>query len=104
MILELVPLRSAKHIRFELNDRERYCLWVPSGYAHGSETLEESYVLYKCTEFYNPNAEGSINIFDSSLEVGLAINKSEATMSKKDINAQSFIEYMRNPKFYWSKK
>ena len=88
----------------ELNDKDRYCLWIPAGYAHGFEVLEDSYVLYKCTEFYNSDAEGSINIYDLSLNFCLATNTDEAIMSEKDTIAQSFSEYMRDPKFYWSEK
>lgn len=36
-------------------------LWIPEGFAHGFYvTSEEAEFVYKCTDFYNPEAEHSI--------------------------------------------
>ncbi|WP_114765998.1 dTDP-4-dehydrorhamnose 3,5-epimerase [Vibrio rhodolitus] len=63
-------------------------LWVPEGFAHGFYvTSEEAEFVYKCTDFYNPNAEHSI-IWDD-IELGIEwplINGSEVCLSDKDAN------------------
>ena len=83
---------------FEISERNKNVLWVPSGFAHGFRALEDSYVLYKCTAYYNRNAEGAINFFDSDLNIN-ADDEEGMIISEKDKNAQSFEEYTRNPKF-----
>lgn len=36
-------------------------LWIPEGFAHGFYvTSEEAEFVYKCTDYYNPDAESSI--------------------------------------------
>jgi dTDP-4-dehydrorhamnose 3,5-epimerase len=48
----------AQHVTVELNDQNRYQLWIPPGFAHGflvqSETAD---FFYKCDEFYSPSNE-----------------------------------------------
>ena len=56
---------------FELSETNRNTLWVPPGYAHGFEALENSYVMYKYTSYYNEEGESTINIFDPSIKINL---------------------------------
>ncbi|GEA52830.1 dTDP-4-dehydrorhamnose 3,5-epimerase [Vibrio inusitatus NBRC 102082] len=45
-------------------------LWVPEGFAHGFYvTSEEAEFVYKCTDYYNPEAEVSIAWDDPSISV-----------------------------------
>jgi dTDP-4-dehydrorhamnose 3,5-epimerase len=45
-------------------------LWVPEGFAHGFYvTSEEAEFVYKCTDYYNPDAEVSIHWKDTTLNV-----------------------------------
>ena len=74
-------------------------LWVPPGYAHGFVSLEDSYVMYKCSSFYNKDCESAINIFDADINLPLDICKEEAIISQKDKDAQSFLQYLQDPKF-----
>ncbi len=45
-------------------------LWVPPGFAHGFLVLSESAdFLYKCTEYYSPQAERTIQWNDPQLAI-----------------------------------
>ncbi len=53
-----------------LDNKEMRQLWIPSGFAHGFLTLtEHAEVLYKTTDFWNPNAERSIRWDDPFLDI-----------------------------------
>lgn len=84
---------------FEISDDDRAALWIPAGYAHGFEAIEDSYVHYKCSEFYNPNCEGSINFFDKELSIKYKTKLNDVIMSERDKNALSFKEYKKDLKF-----
>jgi len=46
---------------FELNDRNHLSLFVPPYYAHGFLSLQDDTIFtYKCGNYYNKNAEGSV--------------------------------------------
>ncbi|MFS1413837.1 dTDP-4-dehydrorhamnose 3,5-epimerase [Vibrio sp. 10N.286.49.C2] len=62
-------------------------LWVPEGFAHGFYvTSDNAEFVYKCTDYYNPNAEHSILWSDP--EIGIEWPLSQApTLSVKDANA-----------------
>ncbi|EAX48968.1 dTDP-4-dehydrorhamnose 3,5-epimerase [Thermosinus carboxydivorans Nor1] len=58
-------------------------LYIPEGFAHGFCVLSDTALFaYKCTDFYNPQAEGGIiwNDFD----IGIAWPVSEPIISDKD--------------------
>lgn len=54
----------------ELTERNRHMLWVPPGFAHGFVVLSEmADFLYKCTDYYAPQAERSIRWDDPRLAI-----------------------------------
>lgn len=78
-----------------LNNRQ---LWVPEGFAHGfyvtSETAE---FVYKCTDYYHPQSEVSIQWDDPSLNIQWPlVNAQHPSLSAKDQVGMSFAEA---PKF-----
>lgn len=59
-----------KHVAVELSDVNARQLWIPPGFAHGFVTLtDDTDFLYKCTDVYTPEAEGSIHWADPDLAV-----------------------------------
>jgi len=62
-------------------------LWIPAGFAHGFYVVsEEAEFVYKCTDYYNPNAERSILWSDPDLNISWPIT-GIPTLSKKDKEA-----------------
>lgn len=58
-------------------------LYVPPGFAHGFVvTGEEALVHYKCTEYYHPEAEGSIRWDDPAIGIDWPVET--PTLSEKD--------------------
>lgn len=65
-------------------------LWVPEGFAHGFYvTSDEAEFVYKCTDYYNPNAEHSLAWNDSTVGVEWPLD-GEPILSVKDLTASSF--------------
>ena len=55
---------------YELTEENGHQLYVPVGFAHGFLTLKpESEIVYKCTDYYAPQAEGSIRWDDPSIGI-----------------------------------
>jgi dTDP-4-dehydrorhamnose 3,5-epimerase len=62
-------------------------LWVPEGFAHGFYvTSEEAEFVYKCTDYYNPNAEVSICWDDEEIGIDWPLDITPS-LSLKDANA-----------------
>ena len=67
-------------------------LWVPEGFAHGfyvtSETAE---FVYRCTDYYNPNAEHSVRWDDPDLAIDWPLLDGAApSLSGKDAQGVAF--------------
>ena len=60
-------------------------LYIPEGFAHGFITLEDNTeIVYKCSNFYNPNYEGSIRFDDPDIGIEWPKMNSDFILSKKD--------------------
>lgn len=69
-------------------------LLVPKGFLHGFATLTPDVdVLYKCTDFYAPDCDGSVRFDDPDLGIDWGIDPKSATLSDKDAAAQSFADF-----------
>jgi dTDP-4-dehydrorhamnose 3,5-epimerase len=55
--------------KFQLDAEKGNMLFVPVGFAHGFEALEDTIFVYKCTEFWNKESESGIRYNDPTLNI-----------------------------------
>ncbi len=69
-------------------------LWVPEGFAHGFYVMSESAeFVYKCTDYYNPEAEISIRYDDSTLNIDWPlVDGKQPHLSDKDKSGLLFAQ------------
>ena len=83
-----------EHLVIELSDRNKKMFYIPEGFAHGYVSLsEDSIVLYKCTNEYNPSDEYGIKWNDK--ELGIDWKVKDPIISKKDLK----LPTLKNQKF-----
>jgi dTDP-4-dehydrorhamnose 3,5-epimerase len=58
-------------------------LLVPQGFAHGYLALEDSQVLYRCSDYYDPEDEGGIRWDDQDVGISWSL-VGAPTVSEKD--------------------
>ena len=58
-----------QHEKFVLDADKGNMLYVPIGFAHGFIALEETIFVYKCTNFWNKEAESGIRWNDPQLDI-----------------------------------
>lgn len=67
-------------------------LWVPEGFAHGFYVLsDEAEFVYKCTDYYNPNAEYSLIWNDATVGIDWPL-LGEPSLSAKDLAGKMLAE------------
>lgn len=67
----------------ELNDENRWQLFIPAGFAHGFTVLSETAdFFYKCSEYYDAPSERGIRWDDPALGIGW--NVENPILSEKD--------------------
>jgi dTDP-4-dehydrorhamnose 3,5-epimerase len=60
-----------KWVGVELTSDNKHMLWIPEGFAHGFVALEDdTHFLYKTTDYYNKESEGTIMWNDVDLAIG----------------------------------
>ena len=75
-----------------LSDKNLKSLYVPPGFAHGFQALEEeNYIIYSCTKYRDTLSETSIKFNDKDLKIPWP--KKNNVVSLKDINGISLNEY-----------
>ncbi len=68
-----------------LSAENKIQFYIPEGFAHGFLVLsEEAEFVYKCTDVYNPNAEGGIPYDDETIGVEWPSVDCEIKLSEKD--------------------
>jgi len=78
-----------KWIAVELNDMQHAMLYIPEGFAHGFLSLtEEVYLLYKCTNEYDPKTDAGIRWDDPDIGIEWRVN--EPVVSEKDQHLPNF--------------
>jgi len=74
-----------------LSEQNKRQFWVPPGFAHGFVVLSEvADFEYKCTDYYDPNDEGSIFWNDPDLNIDWPIKN--PVVSEKDAAAQKMTD------------
>ncbi len=74
-----------QYFAIELSDENFLQLFIPKGFAHGYSVLsDEAVVFYKTDEYYHPETEGGLNVFDPDLSIDWGISENEAVLSEKD--------------------
>lgn len=59
-----------QHIAIELSEDNKTMIYVPEGFAHGFQTLEDnSELFYHHTEYYVPDSEGGLRFDDPQLNI-----------------------------------
>lgn len=93
VIVDLRP-RSPTFKRWlgiQLTARSRRMLYVPEGFAHGFQTLEdETEVFYQMTEFYHPESARGVRWDDPTF--GIEWRPIEPILSERDRNYPGFVE------------
>lgn len=75
-----------KHVAVELTEENHRQLFIPRGFAHGFAVLsDEAIFQYKCDNFYAPQADTGIQLFDESLGIDWRIPVEKAILSEKDL-------------------
>ena len=76
---------------FRINSDNMEQIWIPPGLAHGFLAIsEEVHFNYKCTDYYYPENEHTINWNDPDLNIKWPITN--PILSKKDSNGISINE------------
>jgi len=66
-------------------------LWVPEGFAHGFLVLSETAeVIYKTTDYYNPQTEHCIAWNDPDLDIEWPLDGMNPDLSEKDQQGDAF--------------
>ncbi|MGF1843537.1 dTDP-4-dehydrorhamnose 3,5-epimerase [Vibrio clamense] len=72
-----------------LSSENKRQLWVPEGFAHGFYvTSDEAEFVYKCTDYYHPEAELAIIWNDPEIGIKWPIDEIPK-LSSKDLNAKA---------------
>tara|TARA_B110000495_G_C22884722_1_gene515955 strand:- start:421 stop:954 length:534 start_codon:yes stop_codon:yes gene_type:complete len=93
----IIDLRSnsktyKKWISIELNSNDSKMIYIPEGFAHGFQTLEDnSEVFYQISEFYHPEYSKGIKWNDE--EFGIQWPLRNSSISEKDLSYIPFNKY-----------
>lgn len=85
----------------ELSDENKKMLYVPPGFGHGFLVLSDTAVFtYKCTDVYNPGAEGGVRWNDADIgvrwpDIGMPPQLSEKDAALPGLGQQDFTAFER---------
>lgn len=76
---------------FELTEKNHKMIYVPEGFAHGFQSLENNTeIFYQVSQFYTPNSEQGIRWDDSEFKIKWPLEIS--TISEKDASWGKFCD------------
>ncbi len=74
-----------QYVSIELNDENRYELFIPHGFAHGFLVLsDEAIVSYKVDNYYNKELDCGYKYDDPSFNINWNLNDKDIILSEKD--------------------
>ena len=74
-----------QHVGVELSEQNLRMIYVPEGFAHGFQTLQDHCeLIYHHTAFYTPDSDGGIRYNDPKIRISWPLGLS--TISDKDKN------------------
>jgi len=87
-------------VGYELSAENSRQMLIPAGFAHGFVTLlPDSEIIYKCSDYYAPETEGSVRWNDPDIAIAWPLS-GEAVLSAKDAVAP-FLAEIGSP-FIWT--
>ena len=92
---KLVRVTQGEVYDVVLSEENKRQLYIPEGFAHGFLVLSDTATfVYKCTDFYNHNAEGGILWNDPTLNINWPIKDiNKIILSDKDKLHPTFKEF-----------
>ncbi len=73
---------------------------VPAGFAHGFVTLvQDTEIIYKCSDFYAPETEGALRWNDPDIAIDWRLEGRSPVLSDKDAQAGTLADF--NSPFTW---
>lgn len=95
VVVDLRPKSSSYGLWESFYLDSNMAIWIPPGFAHGFLTFEDdTRVLYRCTDYYHPEDQKSMNWFDTTLNIQW--DNFAPIVSEKDCAGISFKEYNEN--------
>lgn len=92
-----------RHVAVELSADNQEQLFIPRGFAHGFSVLSGTAVFqYKCDNYYSPESEGGIDLFDPALSIDWRIPRESAILSQKDLG-RTILSHTKSPFIYGGK-
>ena len=83
-----------------LSEYNSLVLWVPPGFANAFLVLEDNtHVVYKCTEEFNPKSESGILWNDPQINIPWQITNPE--LSQKDANALTLDQWLKREESHY---
>jgi dTDP-4-dehydrorhamnose 3,5-epimerase len=77
----------------ELNESNKWMMYIPEGFAHGFATLEDNTIFaYKCTNFYNKAAEDCLLWNDP--DIGIKWGLENPLLSEKDLLGKRIKDFV----------
>lgn len=84
-----------KYVAVELNDVNKYQLFIPKGFAHGYIVLSDVAIFnYKVDNYYNKETEAGIIYNDTDLNINWQLPENKLIISEKDKNQPPFKNAM----------
>lgn len=86
-------LTFGQHVAVELNEKNKYQLYIPRGFAHGFITLRDDTIFtYKCDNYYAPEHEEGLLFNDKRIGINWKLHPDQFQLSEKDKNQKTLAE------------